>query len=92
MTTPVENRRRPGGPAAGARPRPASPLLTVDRRLGVGLAVATPAAWGLLAGWWTPRGPLTSGEALVSLVIGLLVGATAGLLTRSRLPIERRIG
>jgi pimeloyl-ACP methyl ester carboxylesterase len=84
MTTPVHDRRRPGGAAAGARRRPTSPPFAVDRLLGVGLAVGVAVAWGLLAGWWTPRGPLTTGQALASLGIGLAVGAAAGVLTRSR--------
>jgi len=42
------------------------------------------AAWGLVAGSWTPRGPLTTGEALWSIVISLVIGAGAGLVSRSR--------
>ncbi|MEZ5371250.1 MAG: alpha/beta hydrolase [Microthrixaceae bacterium] len=42
------------------------------------------ALWGLIAGRWTPRGPLTSGEAIWSIVISLVVGAVAGLVARSR--------
>ncbi|WP_405039883.1 alpha/beta fold hydrolase [Serinicoccus sp. LYQ92] len=41
-------------------------------------------AWGLLAGVWTPRGPLTSGEALWSIAISLGVGLVAGRALRSR--------
>ncbi|MBS4752261.1 hypothetical protein [Nocardioides faecalis] len=43
-------------PAAGARPRPAGPLLTVPVALGAGL--------GLLAGWlwWTWWGPAPTGK------------------------------
>jgi proline iminopeptidase len=50
--------------------------------LAVGVGVA--ALWGLIAGWWTPRGPLTSGEALWSIAISLIVGAVAGMVLRSR--------
>jgi len=55
-----------------------------DRRLGIGLAVAAAALWGLVAGWWTPRGPLTTGQALWAMAISLAIGATAGLVMRSR--------
>lgn len=40
--------------------------------------------WGVIAGWWTPRGPVTTTQALASIGISLLVGLLAGWLTRSR--------
>jgi pimeloyl-ACP methyl ester carboxylesterase len=55
--------------------RPAAALAT---------AAAFGAVWGALAGWWTPRGPMTTGEAIWSIVLGMLVGALAGLMSRSR--------
>ncbi len=55
-----------------------------DRRVGFGLAIAAVSLWGLLAAWWMPRGPLTSGRALWSLALSLAVGATVGRLMRSR--------
>ncbi|HYN30886.1 MAG TPA: alpha/beta hydrolase [Dermatophilaceae bacterium] len=60
-------------------PGPATRWLPLGAALGL--------AWGLLAGWWTPRGPLTTAEAVASIAISLLVGAAAGLLTRSRWPM-----
>lgn len=54
------------------------------RRWGFAVAALIAAAWGLLAGLWTPRGPLTTSEALWSLVISLAIGALAGLAARSR--------
>lgn len=42
------------------------------------------AAWGLVAGLWMPRGPLTTAEAIRSIVISLVVGCLAGLILRSR--------
>ncbi|MFE9654746.1 alpha/beta fold hydrolase [Micromonospora sp. NPDC006431] len=48
------------------------------------LALLPPAAWGLFAGWWTPRGPGTVGTALVSIGVSLAVGLLAGWLSRSR--------
>lgn len=55
-----------------------------DGRLGVGIAVGVAVLWGVIAGSWTPRGPLTSAEALWSMAISLLVGAAAGLAMRTR--------
>lgn len=55
-----------------------------DGRIGAAAAVGAATAWGLVAGWWTPRSPLTTSDAIWSLVISLLVGAIAGLVMRSR--------
>ena len=55
-----------------------------DRRIGVGLAVVVAALWGLVAGWSTPRGPITVGEGLSAMFVSLAVGGAAGLATRSR--------
>jgi len=38
----------------------------------------------VLAGWWTPRGPLTTAAALAAMALSLAVGAVAGLALRSR--------
>jgi hypothetical protein len=55
-------------------------LLAWERRLvGAGLAVSVAAIGGLIAGWWMPRGPITSGEVLATMAVSLLVGAVAGL-------------
>ncbi|MGN9809735.1 alpha/beta fold hydrolase [Micromonospora sp. BQ11] len=43
-----------------------------------------PVLWGVLVSWWTPRGPGTGTEALVSIAVSLTVGLAAGWLTRSR--------
>jgi len=58
--------------------------LWADRRLGVAVAAAVPAAWGLVAGWWTPRGPLTAFQVLVTMAVGLVVGWASGVVLRSR--------
>ena len=42
------------------------------------------AGWGLLAGWWTPRGPITTLQALTAIAASLAVGALGGWLMRSR--------
>jgi proline iminopeptidase len=51
---------------------------------GIGIAAAVTGTWAVVAGRWTPRGPLTSREALWSIVLSVAVGATCGLVTRSR--------
>ena len=55
-----------------------------DRRIGTGVAVAAAGIYGLIAGWLTPRGPITTLEALATIVISLLVGVFAGVVMRSR--------
>ena len=55
-----------------------------DWRAGVAAAAGPTVVWALVAGWWMPRGPLTTSQALGSLVISLFVGVNAGLVTRSR--------
>ncbi|WP_106320626.1 alpha/beta fold hydrolase [Actinoplanes italicus] len=47
-------------------------------------ALLLAAAWGVTAGLWTPRGPLTTSEALASIVISAGVGVLAGRTARSR--------
>jgi pimeloyl-ACP methyl ester carboxylesterase len=42
------------------------------------------AGWGIVAGWWMPRGPLTINQALWSVGLSALVGALAGWSSRSR--------
>jgi pimeloyl-ACP methyl ester carboxylesterase len=42
------------------------------------------AGWGVLAGWWTPRGPITTLQALTAIGVSLAVGALAGWWLRSR--------
>ena len=50
----------------------------------IAAAVAIGALWGVGAGSWMPRGPLTPGEAMWSMIVSLLVGGLAGLVSRSR--------
>jgi pimeloyl-ACP methyl ester carboxylesterase len=47
-------------------------------------AAAIAAAAGALGGWWLPRGPVTTSQALVAVLAGLAVGYAAGRLTGSR--------
>ena len=53
-----------------------------SRGLAVGAALA--AGWGLLSGWMMPRGPLTTGEALTTMTVSLVIGIAAGASMRSR--------
>lgn len=55
-----------------------------DRRLGILLVVLVASASGLFSAWLTPRGPVSSGEALVTMGATLIVGIVAGLLMGSR--------
>jgi pimeloyl-ACP methyl ester carboxylesterase len=52
--------------------------------LGMAITAATGVAYGVLAGWLTPRGPLTNVEAVIALVVAVLVGAVGGFAVRSR--------
>lgn len=65
-----------------ARPDPS--LRQRTRRRPWLAAAAIAAAAGALGGWLTPRGAVTTGEALVTVAAALAVGGAAGLLTRSR--------
>lgn len=49
-----------------------------------GVIIAVVGTWGLAAGWWTPRGPLTIPEALATMVIALIVGVISGAALGSR--------
>jgi pimeloyl-ACP methyl ester carboxylesterase len=40
--------------------------------------------WGVLAGWWMPRGPLTITQALCSVGVSAAIGLAAGRYGRSR--------
>jgi proline iminopeptidase len=55
-----------------------------DRRTGAAAAIGAAVVWGLAVSWWTPRGPLTTGQALWSIVGALAVGGLAGFALRSR--------
>lgn len=55
-----------------------------DNRLAWGLALLVTVGYGLFAGWWTPRGPLSAFEGLSAMGLGLLAGCVAGLLLRTR--------
>lgn len=83
---------RPHSPTEDTDPEarvagPSSPerrALLADWRLAALLVIGLATAWGVSAGWWTPRGPLTSSEAIGSMVLSAAVGGVAGLVLRSR--------
>lgn len=54
------------------------------RYLGPVLSILLAAVFALLCAWLTPRGPITSGEALGSMIAALLIGVGAGFLLGSR--------
>jgi pimeloyl-ACP methyl ester carboxylesterase len=56
-----------------------------DRRLGFAIGIGSAGLWGIVAGWWTPRSPLTTSTALWSMAISVAIGIIAGLVMRSRL-------
>jgi proline iminopeptidase len=58
-----------------------APRLPVPAR---GLALLAAVGYGLIAGWWTPRGPMSTVEGLAAIALGLLVGLLVGFVVRSR--------
>jgi pimeloyl-ACP methyl ester carboxylesterase len=77
-TTPHQQR------ASGADRRSPLARLKADRAPAWALALGGAAGYGVLAGWWTPRGPITTVEGLSAMALGLAVGFAAGLVLRSR--------
>jgi len=55
-----------------------------DWRHRVALGVLAAAGLGLVTGWWTPRGPISTIEALAAIALSLAVGAFAGAVMRTR--------
>lgn len=58
--------------------------LGLARSTAIGAAAALVVVVALLSAWLTPRGPLTTTEALVSLAVAVGVGAIVGLLSANR--------
>ncbi len=58
--------------------------LWTNKRIGLGAVLAIVAGAGLLSAWLMPRGPITTTQALASMVVGLLIGGVAGLILGSR--------
>lgn len=55
-----------------------------DWRIGLAIAALLMAAAGLVSAWLTPRGPVTTFQALISMATALLVGLAAGFVMNSR--------
>jgi hypothetical protein len=55
-----------------------------DWRAGLTVAVMCVTVFVLLNAWWTPRGPVTTSEALITMAAALCVGLGAGLATGNR--------
>jgi len=53
-------------------------------RIGLMIAALAAAAIGLLSAWLTPRGPVTTAQALVAMAMALALGLLVGLVTGSR--------
>ena len=58
--------------------------VVADKRLAWGLALLVAVGYGLVAGWWTPRGPMSTFEGLSAMGLALLVGSVAGFVLRTR--------
>ena len=84
LTTPGEELVPPGAPHRGNEDRKLLEMLWGDWRVGFAIAVAVPAVFALISAWLAPRGPLTTSQALGSMVIALAVGLVAGMVTASR--------
>ena len=78
-TTEHDVTRSPGG-RVGVVVR----AVTADKRLAWGVALLAAVAYGLLAGWWTPRGPMSTFDGLTAMGLGLAIGLLAGVLLRTR--------
>jgi pimeloyl-ACP methyl ester carboxylesterase len=59
-------------------------LLWSDWRIGLVIVLALAAGFGLISAWLTPRGPITTFEALISIGAALAVGVGAGLVLGNR--------
>lgn len=66
------------------RVRRVGQLVWPDGRLGFLIAVVLGAGFGLLSAWLTPRGPITTTQALVSMAVAVIAGIAAGLAWGSR--------
>ena len=59
-------------------------VLWSDRRIGFAIAAGIAAGAALIAAWLTPRGPITTAQALGSMSGAVAVGVAAGFVTGSR--------
>lgn len=80
----VETQNRESREARDHGPRSNLASLWADRRRGFALAGLLAAGFGLVSAWLTPRGPITTEEALATMAVALLLGLVVGFVTRSR--------
>lgn len=55
-----------------------------NHRAVITAVVLLAASWAAIAGWWMPRGPLTTGSAIASILVSAAVGGVAGFMFGSR--------
>ena len=55
-----------------------------DWRIGLAVVVGVAAGTGLISAWLTPRGPVTTPQALALMAAALVIGVVAGLVMGSR--------
>lgn len=55
-----------------------------DWRIGFAVAAGLAAGAGLLSAWLTPRGPVTTSQALFTMAAALIIGLVAGLVAGNR--------
>ena len=82
--TPQAEHDQPTSDQSSPRRRASIGRPTLGRRTQIALGVVVPIVWAVIAAWWMPRGPLTAGQALASMAVGLGVGALTGWLMASR--------
>lgn len=58
-----------------------------DPRRTTSVAMGVVVVWAVVSGWWMPRGPLTTGQAVVSIGVSVIVGVAIGWLVRRWWPI-----
>jgi len=59
-------------------------LFWSDWRIGLVAAFALATGFALISAWLTPRGPITTSEALISMGAALVIGISAGLVLGNR--------
>lgn len=79
----VDQEIHPPGESNGAT-REMLDWLWLDWRTGLAAAAILAAIFALLSAWLTPRGPITTSEALTSMAAALVVGVGAGLMMGNR--------
>ncbi len=73
-----------GGETRGPRTAPVLRSLWADRRRGAVVAVVLAAGFGVVSGWLLPRGPVTTGEALLATLAAFAVGVGCGAVMGTR--------